>query len=266
MAAGGIAHVDLHPRSYRGDVRSADMVAATPIRPHPAHLTGFPAADSDISLWNSEWPGREASLPVHRSMLAVDIEGSTQRTNPVKEELRKQVYRLVLAALDMAGVSNGYYDPLIDRGDGVLILLRPLDEFPKPLIFSRLLPALLKLLVAYNSGISSADQARTLRLRVVIHAGEVHYDNKGPFGDDLDLAFRLLDAPQFKACLKKGTAPLAVVASDYIYQSIIRHGYAGINGDEFLPLVAVTVGILRRRGWVCLPCAPGFPVAVQSGL
>jgi hypothetical protein len=197
-------------------------------------------------------------------MLAVDIEGSTQRTNPIKEELRKQVYRLVLGALDMAEVSNGYYDPLIDRGDGVLILLRPVDEFPKPLMLSRLVPALAKLLVAYNSGLSSTDQARTLRLRVVVHAGEVHYDKKGPFGDDLDLALRLLDAPQFKAYLRKGTAPLAVVASDHIYQSIIRHGYDGINGSEFLPLVAVTVGLLRGRGWVCLPYAARFPAAVQS--
>jgi hypothetical protein len=132
------------------------------------------------------------------------------------------------------------------------------DEFPKPLVFSRLLPALFELLVSYNNGISSADQARMLRLRVVVHAGEVHYDNKGPIGDDLDLACRLLDAPGLKACLRKGTAPLAVVASDYIYQSIIRHGYDGINGDEFLPLVAVTVGLLRRRGWVYLPYAPRF--------
>ena len=93
----------------------------------------------------------------------------------------------MLATLDIAGVSNGYYDPLIDRGNGVLILLRPVDEFPKPLMFSRLLPTLFKLLVAYNNGISSADRARTLRLRVVVHAGEVHSDKRGPFGDDLDL-------------------------------------------------------------------------------
>jgi class 3 adenylate cyclase len=241
------------------------MVAATPIRARTTLPASLPPASSDISLWNGEWPGRGASLPVHRSMLAVDIEGSTQRTNPVKEELRKQVYRLVLSALGIAGVSHGYYDPLIDRGDGVLILLRPVDEFPKPLIFSHLLPALMKLLIAYNSGISPADQACALRLRVVVHAGEVHYDKKGPFGDDLDLAFRLLDAPQFKACLRKGTSPLAVVASDYIYRSIIRHGYDGINGGEFLPRVAVTVGFLRSRGWVSLPGAPVVPVTVPPG-
>ena len=85
----------------------------------------------------------------------MDIEGSTQRTNPVKEELRKQVYRVVVRALSMAGVNNGYYDPLIDRGDGVLILLRPVDEFPKPLLLSHVMPALVKLLIVHNSGISS---------------------------------------------------------------------------------------------------------------
>ena len=188
------------------------MVAVTPIRPRTRHATSIPTTNGDISLRNMKWPRRGASLPVHRSILAVDIEGSTQRTNPVKEELRKQVYRLVVRALGMAGVNNGYYDPLIDRGDGVLILLRPVDEFPKPLLLSHLLPALVKLLVVYNGGISSADQARILRLRMVVHAGEVHYDGKGPFGDDLDLALRLLDAPRFKAHLKNGAGPLAVVA------------------------------------------------------
>ena len=51
------------------------------------------------------------------------------------------------------------------------------------------------------------------------------------------MAFRLLDAPRFKEELKSATVPLALVASDYIYQSIIRHGYDGIDDTEFLPLV-----------------------------
>ena len=174
---------------------------------------------------------------MYRSILAVDIEGSTQRTNPVKEELREEVYRLVVEALCVTGIDSRHYDPFTDRGDGVLVLLRPADELPKPLLLSRLIPTLAGLLAAYNSSISPADQPRMLRLRAVIHAGEVHYDGKGFFGEDLDVAFRLLDAPRFKAHLKSATVPLALVASDYIYQSIIRHGYDGIDGAEFLPLV-----------------------------
>ena len=213
---------------------------------------------------NGRLPRRQASLPVQRTILAVDIEGSGQRTNPVKDELRQQVYRLVLEALRAAGIDDSYYDSFTDRGDGVLVLIRPSDEFPKPLLLSCVVPALARLLAAHNSGVPLAEQPRVLRLRAVIHAGEVHYDGKGFFGEDLDVAFRLLDAPRFKAQLRTATTPLALVASDYIYQSIIRHGYAGIDDGEFFPLVTVNVGDQRRKGWVHLPRTAGYPVVIPA--
>jgi hypothetical protein len=242
--------------------KAADMVAPTPILPYVRHPADVPEQNGDTPLRIGKRPRRMMTLPVHRSILAVDIEGSTQRTNPVKEELREEVYRLVVSALFVAGIGSQHYDPFTDRGDGVLVLLRPADELPKPLLLSRLIPILASLLIAHNSCISPAEQPRVLRLRAVIHAGEVHYDEKGPFGEDLDVAFRLLDAPRFKAHLKSATVPLALVASDYIYQTIIRHGYDGIEGEEFLPLVTVNVGSQRRKGWVHLPHATTPPVAV----
>lgn len=243
------------------------MVEPTPIRPYNDHLPSSRTQNGDTSPSNGKPPRREALFPVYRSILAVDIEGSTQRTNSVKGELRKQVYRLVVEALCVTGIDSRHCDPFTDRGDGVLVLLRPADDLPKPLLISRLIPALARLLAAYNSGISPADQPRVLRLRAVIHAGEVHYDEKGPFGEDLDVAFRLLDAPRFKTYFKSATVPLALVASDYIYQTIIRHGYEGIAGDEFLPLVTVNVGSQRRKGWVQLPQAdrsPAVPTLCQA--
>lgn len=221
------------------------------------------ARASQVAQGSGKWPRREATLPVHRSILAVDIESSAERTNPVKAEQRQQLYRLVLEALNMAGIDDHHYDPFTDRGDGVLVLVHP-AEAPEPLLLSRLIPALASLLAAHNSSISPAEQPRMLRLRAVIHAGEVHYDGKGFFGEDLDVAFRLLDAPRLKRYLRSGTTPLALVASDHIYQSIIRHGYDGIDLDEFGPLVTVTVGDRRRRGWVHLPRTGGFPVTVPA--
>ena len=50
---------------------------------------------------------------MHRSIVAVDIEGSTQRTNPIRGELRKDVYRLTAGALDMAEIDDQYCDPFI---------------------------------------------------------------------------------------------------------------------------------------------------------
>jgi hypothetical protein len=224
-----------------------------------ARLSG---TNGGTSALNGKRPRRAATLPVHRSILAVDIEGSTKRINPVKEELREQVYRLIVEALGMVGLNESFHDPFTDRGDGVLVLVHPCDEFPKPLLLSRLIPALGRLLVAHNSHISPADQPRMLRLRVVIHAGEVHYDGKGFFGEDLDVAFRLLDAPKFKAHLRRTRLPLAVVASDVIYRSVIRHGYDGIDDEEFSPIVTVTVGDQRRKGWVHFPPAGEIPVMV----
>ena len=238
------------------------MNEVTPIRPHGRHLASLPEANSDRSPANGKEARWGATLPVYRSILALDIEGSTQRTNPIKEELRELVYRLVRGALALAGINIQDCDPFTDRGDGVLILLRAMDEFPKPFLLSRLIPALASLLSAHNSGISPADEMRILRLRAVLHAGEVHHDGKGFFGEDLDIAFRLLDAPRFKDHLKSRTAPLALVASDSFYQSVTRHGYDGIDHGEYQPLVTVHVARQRRKGWVHVPGAVGLPLPI----
>jgi class 3 adenylate cyclase len=234
------------------------VVAATSILALDGRPANLAETNGSISPFNSKRTRRYRSLPVHRSILAVDIEGSTRRTNPVKEELRDEVYRLVVEALCVTGIGNQHHDPFTDRGDGLLVLLHPVDELPKPVLLSHLIPALAGLLAAYNSRISPADQPRILRLRAVIHAGEVHRDGNGPFGEDLDVAFRLLDAPRFKAELKNATVPFALVASDYIYQSVIKHGYQGIDDQKYLPLVSVNVGDQRRKGWVHLPPAGGI--------
>jgi hypothetical protein len=240
-----------------------DMLEATPLRSHGRHLASLPEANGDRSPTNGKEARWGATLPLYRSILALDIEGSTRRTNPVKEELRELIYRLVRGALSMAGIDGQDCDPFTDRGDGILILLRATDDFPKPFLLSRLIPALASLLSAHNNSISPADEMRMMRLRAVVHAGEVHNDGKGFFGEDLDIAFRLLDAPRFKDHLKSGTAPLALVASDSFYQAVIRHGYDGIDHGEYHPLVNVNVAQQRRRGWVHVP-DPGGPIAVPA--
>src|SRR5206468_12272507 len=68
--------------------------------------------------------------PVHRSILAIDIERSTTRTNLIKLELRRQIYKLLGEAMTAAGIRESHCEPLADRGDGVLVLIYPLDEVP----------------------------------------------------------------------------------------------------------------------------------------
>jgi class 3 adenylate cyclase len=196
------------------------------------------------------------SAPRHRSIVAIDIERSTspERTNPIREELRDEAYRLLGTAMRTAGISDGHCDPLADRGDGVLALIHPADEVPKTLLLNPLVPVLVTMLADRNASLGTAERyRRELRLRVVIHAGEIHYDGKGYFGEALDVAFRLLDAPRLKDRLRQVVTPVVVVVSEDIYWSIVQHEYDGIPGSAFEPLVRVTVAGRRRRGWVHVP-------------
>jgi hypothetical protein len=53
----------------------------------------------------------------------------------------------------------------------------------------------------------------------LVHAGEVNYDGYGCFGEALDIAFRLLDAPGVKKALRSAPDPLTLVVSDDIYRT-----------------------------------------------
>jgi hypothetical protein len=188
--------------------------------------------------------------PVHRSIVAVDIEGSTKRTNPVKGKIRRILYDLLERALRAAGIGPGHLEELADRGDGVLILIRPHDDVPKTILFGRLIPILTALLAEHNATV--AEPELQMRLRAVVHAGEVHEDSRGFYGDDIDVAFRLLNSPTVKRALREASAaPLVVVISEEIWDGIVRHGYA--DGDPYRQRIHVRVGERRRRGRVHIP-------------
>jgi len=184
--------------------------------------------------------------PCHRSIVAVDIAGSTTRTNTEKIMLRRDIYDLFEAALDTTGIIDLYRDPLIDRGDGILALIHPVDHIPKTRLLDTLAPRLGALLAEHNTD----HPHRYFRLRAVIHAGEVHFDPNGVFGEALDLAFRLLDAPQVRQQLRTAPDPLTLVVSDAIYQSIVRHGYHGIPDRAFEPAVGVCIAGRHHLGWL----------------
>jgi hypothetical protein len=191
-----------------------------------------------------------SACPVYRSIVAVDLEGSTKRTNVAKGELRRVMYELLDQALKAAGIGPNHLEDLVDRGDGVLILVRPHDDVPKTVLLGRLIPVLAALLAEHNAQVTRPELE--LRLRAVVHAGEVHYDGRGFYGDDLDVAFRLLDAPAVKRALREATSsPLVLVVSEEILTAIVRHGY--VSPGRCGPAVRVRVGERLRRGRVHIP-------------
>jgi hypothetical protein len=194
--------------------------------------------------------------PVYRSIIAVDLEGSTARTNLVKGELRRVMYELLGRALDAVAITGNRLDQLTDRGDGVLVLIRAHDDVPKTVLLGRLIPLLTALLAEHNA--QAAQPALRIRLRAVLHAGEVHLDGRGCYGEAIDIAIRLLDAPSVKRALKQAQAPLVLVISDEIYSGIVWHGY--VDANAYLPMVRVRVANRRHRGWVQVPGPVASPV------
>ena len=195
-----------------------------------------------------------ALLPRHRAIVAIDIEHSTSCPDPVKAEFRRTLYDLFCQALRSAGISRHHHDRFSDRGDGLLALIYPVDQVPKALLLNRVIPAFATLLADYNAAVPAADLPhRQLRVRAVLHAGEVNYDANGCFGEALDIAFRLLDAPALKKALQATAGPLALVVSEDIFRAIVRHGYDGIDQCAFRPLVRVRIAGKRHPGWIYLP-------------
>jgi hypothetical protein len=165
----------------------------------------------------------------------------------------------MLAARSAGGVPC-LQDVRLCRGDGILALIHPVNQAPKALLLTRAIPALHRLIADHNDSLPRTSQPqRQMRLRVVIHAGEVHYDTNGCFGEALDLAFRLLDAAQVKKALRAANDPLALVVSEDIHRSVIRHAYDGIDQHSFRPLVRVQIAGRRHNGWIHFPGAATRP-------
>jgi class 3 adenylate cyclase len=195
--------------------------------------------------------GRPMGPSRYRVIIGLDIESSTSRPNEVKAELRTMLFELFDAALHSAGSHSWHRDQFIDRGDGLLALIHPVDQVPQALFLSRVIPEFGRLLSAYNDSLPpESSPQRQMRVRVALHAGEVHYDSNGCYGEALDIACRLLDAPVLKRAFKAAPGPLILVVSGDTYHSVVRHGYDQIDDDAFHRLITEQIAGTRYAGWI----------------
>lgn len=223
-------------------------------------LEGNPGIRPDIPVSGQIPAQRSADAQpwtpaLHRIIFGVDMEGSTQQLNSAKGHLRRVMYDLTETAFRHADITK-HRDRNVDRGDGLLTLIRA-DEVPKALLLDTVVPTLATLAAEHNR----LDPVRAVRLRVVVDAGEVHFDHRGQFGQSLDLACRLLDAGQVKRRLAQTTAPLVLVISDSLHRSTVTQGYDGIDVETFSPF-SLRVGGRLHRGWIQASGDPGTtPIA-----
>lgn len=182
--------------------------------------------------------------PCQRIIVAVGMAATVARGNQLMGHLRGAMVDLVDRALLDSGVIPELRDRYVDRGGCLMVLIRPTDRFPKTWLLTRLVPRLTELLEAHNLG-----RLHPLRLRLVIHPGDVTCDELGWFGEDIDIAASLLTVP----ALEDRAEHLVLVVSDQIHRSVIRHGYDGIDERAFIPLPRVEVAGEECKGWVHVP-------------
>ncbi len=190
---------------------------------------------------------------VHRTILVVDVEGfgDQRRTNQHRLVVRDGMYRALQQAFASAGVP---WDACYQEscGDGVFVLIPA--EVPKGVFVASVPRELASALREHNAAHSAGER---IRLRMALHAGEVYYDEHGVTAASINLAFRLLDAGPLKAALAGSPGTLALIASSWFFDEVIRHSPAG-DAATYRP-VSVTVKETTAVAWIGLPDDPYPP-------
>ena len=193
------------------------------------------------------------SPAVHRAIVCVDVEGfgDRRRTNPDQVVARDGLYCALSQAFARSGMywEDCYHE---DRGDGALILIPP--DVPKSLLVTDVPRELAAALSEHNQ---AHDRQERIRLRMAVHAGEIHHDAHGVAGTAINVAFRLLEAASLKRALAGSSGVLVVIASRWFFEEVIRHTPA--SGPASYRRVPIVVKETHDSAWICRPDDPYLP-------
>jgi len=167
---------------------------------------------SELALSAPSWTGQICPI------ILTDITafGSQVRNDNDRLSLRRLMYDLLPEAFETSGIpwQDCYQE---DRGDGTLIVVPP--YVPANLIVEHALHRLGAALRAHNE---QASNALRMQLRVAIHAGPVTRDAHGMTGNAINHTARLVQAKVLGRILRESQADLAVIASGYVYDNVIK--------------------------------------------
>jgi hypothetical protein len=193
-------------------------------------------------------------------MFVVDIAGfcGPERDDDVQAYVRKALYAILQASFDGADLPwrNCLHE---DRGDGVLVVIP--GAVGAGNVIDPLLERLRGMIRRHNR--MSCFAAR-IQLRAAAHIGFVRHDGEGLVGDAVNHLFRLLDAPPLRQRLAASDAELAFIASDWVYESVVRRHPTLVDPGLFEP-VRVRVKQTGARAWIYVPGAPARREASKAG-
>lgn len=131
-----------------------------------------------------------------------------------------------------------------DRGDGLLIVVP--SHIPTAQVIAPLHRELPSELRRHNRTYS---EAASIRLRVAVNVGPVMTDMVGMSGEAIIRTARLIEAPAFKDPMIATGATLGIIASEFVYETAIRHAAESMNVNEY-SLVSVNVKESSIPGWI----------------
>jgi hypothetical protein len=196
--------------------------------------------------------GAPSAPPTHTALMAVDICAfGDRRDGDMQLHLRAKMYELLARAFAMTLLPwpETYRE---DRGDGALIILPP--AVPAEILLDPLAHHLSALLRQSNR--FASDTAR-LRMRVAVHAGDVHGDAHGVAGRAVVLLFRLLDCPKFKRLLATSGADVGSIVSEPLFQDAThRSGFVDAGTYQQINVRCKETNT-RARVWLPPQCGSG---------
>jgi hypothetical protein len=178
--------------------------------------------------------------------------GARRRTDGDRILIREALFRMTQAVTQrMPGAQSE------DRGDGFLTVVPP--DVSTARVLGQLLKELPAALELHNS--TQRESAR-FKLRLAVNVGPVVSD-MGVTGEAIIVAARLIEAPRFKAAIAESTASLGVIASPFVYETVIRHR-ADPREVATYSQVPVEVKESDTAAWMKLFGAPAFPPLIPD--
>jgi hypothetical protein len=195
----------------------------------------------------------------YRTILIVDIEkyGASYRDDPIRLWLHTDLRELLTAALGESGIERAQYT-IDSTGDGWLVTIDPVVGKPRILV-----PVVDRLAAGLLERNGQTDAAGSLRVRLVLHAGDLLVVDDYVVGGQLVFAFRLLDADELRLLLERASGPLVVCVSNPVYQHVIAQRHEELDPSAYEP-VWLHCKDVRGLGWIRAPDEPGL--AARAGI
>jgi CRP-like cAMP-binding protein len=239
------------------NVRSATVVAIEPTNvlvmateDFWGFLQAYPAVHAIIEGQNydrrsdGQRPSRTLLNGQNCTIVRTDVVGFGQQTRNSDQRRLIRNANLIMTTKAMGSIWDSY--SMEDRGDGLLMVVRP--DIATQRVVECLLNEFPSALRKHNNTYAEGNR---IQLRVAIDVGPVVSDALGISGDAIIRTSRMLEADTFKTAIKESGANLGLIASPFVYDSIIKHA-DGLGDPRQYTSIQVDVKESSFPAWMLL--------------